>query len=141
MTRKAPPAPAHQEWSAAQVETHAHAALTAALEYFRIPDHWEVTLEFSGAEPGNAGQIHLDITYLRGTIVLDTEHLRTNPAKVWETVGHEVAHLALAPYDALWLDLSEKTRDRHQNKFTRATENTVVQLTRMFLRDIPDPRS
>jgi len=139
MTRKAPPAPLSQAWTGAQVEAHAHAALTAALNYFRIPDHWEVTLCFSGGDGDNAGEVHVDQTYLRATITLNTEYLRTSPQKVWETVGHEVAHIALAPFDAFWVGLPDKTQGKQREQYIRAVENTVVQLTRMWLRDHPDP--
>lgn len=139
MTRTAPPSPEHREWTAAQVEAHAEKALAAALAYFRIPDHWEVKLSYSGGTPGMAGEIQMDHTYLSAWITLNTEEHRQSPRKVWETMGHEVAHLADAPYDLLWESLPEKLREKRAVDYTRAMENAVTQRTRMFLRDVPDP--
>lgn len=139
MARKSPPSAEHREWTGTEVETHAHKALAAALVYFRIPDHWEVVLSLSGGDGDNRGEIHMDQVYLRGSITLNTEHLRASPRKVWEVVGHEVAHLALAPYDVMWDGLPDKLQGKQRGAYTRATENVVVQLTRMWLRDNPDP--
>lgn len=139
MTRNAPPSPDHREWTAAQVEAHAEKALAAALDYFRIPDHWETVLFYSGAGEGVSGQVAMDHRYLRACITLDTEELRRSPRIIWEVIGHEVAHIADAPYDLLWRGLPEKVQEKRSEDYVRAMENAVTQRTRMFLRDVPDP--
>ncbi len=135
MTRLAPPTTDGRTVTAGQVEAHAQAALDAALRYFRIPDNWDVSLYFSGTEVDSGAEVQMDHTYLRARITMNTEYLRANPADIWRVVGHEVAHLTLAPFDLIWGNIRGKTR----GEYVRAMENVVVQLERMWLRDNPDP--
>lgn len=132
---------AGRQISEAEVMRRAHRALNEACAYFGISSDWRFTL-LSGSSlgEGNFAQVELDQTYLRATIELSVLDAQRDPGHLWQSIGHEVAHVVTAEWANLWRRLPEEVRNGPLDPYhSDACERATVRLERMFLRDVPEP--
>jgi hypothetical protein len=113
----------------------AEAAFDAARDFFQLSPEWQIDFYADDLEDeGSRAEIRTEQRYLRVEIVYDATQFDSG-ADLWETIGHEVAHMVLNEYDAI-----EATLPNHlRHWFTHANERAVVRLERLFKRERPYP--
>ncbi len=112
-----------------------------ALQFFMIPETWQVSVDFSKTEGASKTTIFPD--YFRAEVVFGPDVLKMPKEQAYEVIGHEVGHVMIGMHwYAFGTSLREMLKKQKASWFftgwTTSEENMATMLGRMFARGMID---
>ncbi len=120
-----------------ETEKHFKLGIEKAREFFQVPDEIKIILSPRHSPEDVAADIEWDATSLRGRIRVNIYKLSSGEEDIWETAGHEVAHMVSR--ELLAMRNRKSFPAEIEDEFMEYLEMCTIRLEQLFLRHCPDP--